>query len=105
MFATVMAENRRETDGTATRERVRTAMQYIAGDQTQNSRIAAVLAKFLGNESLYDSKADMWQEALQRLYPHEPSTCSDSSSDTSDSTIEVDLDSSSEIIVDLDALD
>ena len=49
----------------------------------------------LGKEAFYSSKAEMWEEALSRMYPHEPETESDDTIDldSSDETIEVDLDS------------
>ena len=91
-----MAENDREKDGTATDERVRVAMEYIMEPgQTVHNPIASILAEMLGKEAFYSSKAEMWEEALSRMYPHEPETESDDTIDldSSDETIEVDLDS------------
>ena len=99
MFHTVMQENERELNGTATRERVMTALEYIMEPgQTYNTEIAVVLTKMLGNEPKYESKWEIWEEAMSRLYPMEPETESDTSTivvdmEESDETIEVDLES------------
>ena len=96
MFRQVLAENEREKNGTATAERVMIAMDYIMeSDQTVHNEIATVLRHMLGNGPKYSSKTEVWEEALSRLYPHEPETESDDTIDldSSDETIEVDLDS------------
>ena len=101
MFRKVLDENYRELDGTATRERVETALHYIMEPgMTFNTEIAVILTAMLGNEPKYDSKWEMWQEAMDRLYPVEPESESEAS------TIEVDLEESEEtIVVDLESLD
>ena len=97
MFRQVMWENSREIDGTATAERVVLAMEYIMEPgQTFNNPIASILTEMLGKGPKFHSKADIWEEALNRLYPQEPE--SEESDDTivldsSDDTIEVDLES------------
>lgn len=96
MFRQVMWENSREKDGTATAERVGLAMRYIMEPgQTFRNPIAAVLTQMLGKGPKYHSKAEIWEEALNRLYPQEPETDTDDTIvlDSSDETIEVDLDS------------
>ena len=73
MYHKVMQENQREIDGTATRERVVTAMAYIMKPgQTFNNEIYVVLSQMLGNEPKYHSKWEIWEEAMNRLYPMEP---------------------------------
>ena len=92
MYRKVARENEREANGTATRERVLTAMEYIMKPgQTYNNEIFIVLTEMLGNEKSYKSKYDIKMEALRRLYAVEPESESDDSSDT--------------IVVDLDELD
>ena len=92
MYREVARENEREGNGTATRERVVTAMAYIMKPgQTYNNQIFVVLSEMLGNEKPYKSKYDIKAEAMRRLYAEEPESESDSTSDT--------------IIVDLDELD
>ena len=92
MYHKVMHENQREIDGTATRERVVTAMAYIMKPgQTYNNEIFVVLSQMLGNEKPYKSKYEIKAEAMRRLYAEEPESESESTSDT--------------IIVDLDELD
>ena len=87
MFRQVMVENEREKDGTAADERVMVAMEYIMEPgQTVHNPIASILAEMLGKEAFYSSKAEMWEEAMNRLYPQEPET-------DSDDTIVVDLES------------
>ena len=78
-----------------------TALEYIMEPgQTFNTEIAVVLTQMLGNEPKYESKLEVWEEAMNRLYPMEP----ESESETS--TIEVDLEESDETIeVDLESLD
>ena len=91
MYHKVIHENQREIDGTATRERVVTAMAYIMKPgQTFNNEIYVVLSQMLGNEPKYYSKWDMYYEAMERLYPSymDPET----ESDDTDETIVVDLD-------------
>ena len=94
-----MHENQREIDGTATRERVVTAMAYIMKPgQTFNNEIYVVLCQMLGNEPKYHSKWEIWEEAMDRLYPMEPESESETSTivvdvEESDETIEVDLES------------
>ena len=89
MFKLVVAENRREMNGEATRERVEAAMEFVMEPgQTFQNEIAVVLTQMLGNAAKYDSKTAMWDEAMARLYAQEPEDTD------SDSTIEVDLDSS-----------
>ena len=92
MYRKVAHENEREANGTATRERVLTAMEYIMKPgQTYNNEIFIVLTQMLGNEKPYKSKYDIKMEALRRLYAVEPESESDDSSDI--------------IVVDLDELD
>ena len=91
MFHKVMQENQREIDGTATRERVVTAMAYIMKPgQTYNNEIYVVLCQMLGNEPKYHSKWDMYYEAMERLWPSY--TDPETESDDTDETIVVDLD-------------
>lgn len=98
MFLKVKAENDHQTSGRATEERVSAAMPFIMGDsKTTNNEIATVLKQMLGKEPLYESKIAMFDEALNRLYPCEPSDSSDS-----DSTIVVDVESDETIVADLD---
>jgi hypothetical protein len=52
----------------------------------------------LGNEPKYHSKWEIWEEAMNRLYPMEPESESEASTivvdmEESDETIEVDLES------------
>ena len=98
MFKKVIAENKREKDGTATKERVAAAMEVMMEPGAFVPEVAAVLEQMLGRESYYDSKQAMFDEALDRLYPREPSD----SDDSSDDTIEVDMESDETIVVDLD---
>ena len=92
MYREVARENEREGNGTATRERVVTAMAYIMKPgQTYNNEIFVVLSQMLGNEKPYKSKYEIKAEAMRRLYAEEPESESDSTSET--------------IIVDLDELD
>ena len=99
MFHKVMQENQRELNGTATRERVITALEYIMEPgQTFNTEIAVILTQMLGNEPKYHSKWEIWEEAMNRLYPMEPESESEASTtvvdmEESDETIEVDLES------------
>ena len=91
MFYKVMQENHRELDGTATRERVMTALEYIMEPgQTFNTEIAVILVQMLGNEPKYHSKWDMYYEAMERLWPSY--TDPETESDDTDETIVVDLD-------------
>ena len=91
MYHKVMQENQREIDGTATRERVVTAMAYIMKPgQTYNNEIYVVLCQMLGNEPKYHSKWDMYYEAMERLWPSY--TDPETESDDTDETIVVDLD-------------
>ena len=92
MYREVARENEREANGTATRERVLTAMEYIMKPgQTFNNEIFVVLTQMLGNEKPYKSKYEIKAEAMRRLYAVEPESESDDTSDT--------------IVVDLDELD
>ena len=87
-YRQVARENQREADGTATRERVETAMEYIMESwQTRNNIISQTLTQMLGSEKPYKSKYEIKEEAMSRLYGEEPSD----SDDTSD-TIVIDLD-------------
>ena len=89
MYREVARENEREGTGTATRERVVTAMAYIMKPgQTYNNEIFVVLTQMLGNEKPYKSKYEIKAEAMRRLYAEEPESESDSTSET----IIVDLD-------------
>ena len=101
MYRIVLDENYRELDGTATRERVETALHYIMEPgMTFNTEIAVILTAMLGNEPKYHSKFEIWNEAMSRLYPMEPE------SESEVSTIEVDVEESDETIeVDLESLD
>ena len=105
MFRQVMWENSREIDGTATAERVSLAMEYMMEPgQIFNNPIASVLSEMLGKGPKFHSKADIWEEAWSRLYPQEPESEPEESETESDDTIV--LDSSDETIeVDLDSLD
>ena len=83
MYRKVRRENEREADGTATRERVVIAMEFIMNPgETANNAIAVVLEKMLGREAYYESKWDIQAEAMRRLYGEEPESDSDSTSDT-----------------------
>ena len=87
MFKKVLEENNREKDGTATAERVMLAMDYIMEpNQPGHNEIASVLTEMLGTGPKFHSKGDIWEEALNRLYPQAPET-------ESDDTIVVDLES------------
>ena len=89
MYKTVARENEREADGTATRERVAAAMEYIMKPgETCNNEIAVVLRQMLGKECYFESKWDIKAEAMRRLYDEEPEEESDDTSDT----IVVDMD-------------
>ena len=95
MYHKVMHGNQREIDGTATRERVVTAMAYIMKPgQTFNNEIYVVLCQMLGNEPKYYSKWDMYYEAIERLYPSafDPQPASQSCTIEGDMTDVVDLD-------------
>ena len=60
MYRDVARENEREANGTATRERVLTAMEYIMKPgQTFNNEIFVVLTQMLGNEKPYKSKYEI----------------------------------------------
>ena len=82
-----------------------TALEYIMEPEpghTFNTKIAVVLTQILGNEPKYESKLEVWEEAMNRLYPMEP----ESESESETSTIEVDMEESDETIeVDLESLD
>ena len=99
MYRIVLDENYRELDGTATRERVETALHYIMEPgMTFNTEIAVILTAMLGYEPKYHSKFEIWEEAMNRLYPAEPESESEASTigvdvEESDETIEVDLES------------
>ena len=83
MYRTVRRENEREADGTATRERVVTAMEFIMNPgETTNNAIAVVLEQMLGSERFYESKWYIQAEAMRRLYGEEPESDSDSTSET-----------------------
>ena len=89
MYRKVARENEREANGTATRERVMTALEYIMEPgQTFNTEIAVILTQMLGNERPYKNKYEIKAEAMSRLYAVEP----ESESDDTDETIVVDLD-------------
>ena len=86
-YRQVARENQREADGTATRERVATAMEFIMEDwQTRNNIISQTLTQMLGSEARYKSKYEIKEEAMSRLYGVEPSD------DDSSDTIIVDMD-------------
>ena len=99
MFKQVWKENRDELSGAANVERVKTAMKFIMGpERTTKNEIASLLLAMLPNEAKYDCKMDMWDEAMDRLYPREPESESDETvvvhltDSESDATIVVDLD-------------
>ena len=86
MFKKVLEENNREKEGTATKERVEAAMEIMMPPGEFVHQVALLLKQMLGKEAFYSSKMDIWEEALNRLYPQEPET-------DSDDTIVVDLES------------